>query len=87
MYCIAVSEMTIDTMTAKKVARLPFAIMKTRITKSEPMIAETMFMASGVPCLAELAQPQRRGAVEPGHGLDAGGALLPHAAGADDRER
>ena len=86
MYIIAVSEMITETMMPKKVARLPSAMRNTSTTKMEPMIAERMFMVSGVPCLAELAEPERRRAVQAGHGLDAHAALLPHAAGADDGE-
>ena len=60
MYIIAVSEMITETMMPKKVARLPSAMRKTSTTKTEPMIAERMFMVSGVPCLLNL--PNHRGA-------------------------
>ena len=36
-------------MTVKKSARLPLVSRKTRATNTEPMIAETMFMITGVP--------------------------------------
>ena len=60
MYIIAVSEMITDTMMPKNVARLPSAMRNTSTTKMEPMIAERMFMVSGVPCLLNL--PNQSGA-------------------------
>ena len=63
-YCSAVSEITIDSITAKKFARLPLEIVKTRMTNTEPTPAEARFMAIGVPLLENLpstsgAEPSR----------------------------
>ena len=48
-YMSAVSEITSVTMTVKKLARLPLLSRKTRATNTEPMMAETTFMITGVP--------------------------------------
>ena len=59
-YCSAVSEITSESITPKKLDRLPLERTNTRITKTEPMMAERTFMAMGVPAFENL--PRNSGA-------------------------
>ena len=86
MYIIAVSEMITETMTPKKVARLPSAMQEDEDHEDGADDRREDVHGERRALLAELAEPEGRRAVQAGHGLDAHAALLPHAAGADDGE-